>query len=222
MGSVLLSGVLPKALAKELPGDSIVSSAAPGIDCRDGKEAAKVHHDMDCDATHTTIATKESYDDTATTATSISDGEQEDNHNVDAAALLPDPSLLDSLSFDDVPTGGLILLPRTSRCWLGREPNEAASRIDNAGSDPATPPPHHHPVVDLHVECPNPPPAPSTDDDGAWNGEEDMYVTPKAAVVGCDSFPSTPPTPKHCQMARVVVFFDAGSPLPENLMIPEV
>jgi hypothetical protein len=219
LSSLLLPGSTHKSLAKLLPEGSIIVSGTPGSRARrdSNKEAAaaEAHPDPDCDATHTTVATRESYDDTATTATSISDpGEREDGASFDASAL-------DSLSFDDVPTGGLILLPRTSRCWFGRQPDESASGIsgNGAGSAPTTPPRHPHPVIDLHVDCPKPPPAPSTGSGGDWNGEEDMmYVTPKAAGVGGGSFPATPPTPKHC---RVVVFFDAESPLPESLMVPE-
>jgi hypothetical protein len=196
LSSLLISATgTPKARAKPVPdaGATFLVSGTP----QDHKKAASLEtHDVDCDATHTTVASRESYED------SVSSDDGEETETMRTFVL----ELEGNLSFDAIPTGGLILMPRT-RHWI--EPT--SDELVDAPS-PKTPPPHHV-VVDLHVDCSKP--EASTDGNG-W-----VYETPKDAVLSGRDEPCTPHTPKHCR--HVLGFFlDSESPVPERLLLPDL
>jgi len=142
------------------------------------------------------------------------------SHDGDVEVALAHSFDLD-LFFDQVPTGGLISLPRA---------NQVDTRSTTSSPSATTPPLSPHaalfgssppleqarllaspissagrPTCDLHVECSKPP-----------TMLEASYSTPKASCRGVTTLLTPPPTPKHARLTHAI-FFDQW---PEHLMIP--
>lgn len=169
-------------------------------------------HPASCDETHTTVASKESYEESVS-----SEGE---------ANTTLSESFDEGLSFDQVPTGGLILLPRNGCRYrdliMGADQDTTDAKVNGSlhgcDSRPSLQGRHRAPV-DLHLDCadsttPHHLPASAEIDSGR------SYATPKAGTATTRGSLSPPPTPKHCHLPRVI-FFDPESPLPGSLMIPD-
>jgi hypothetical protein len=179
------------------------------------KEAATTNDDLhpqNCDETHTTVASRESYDESVSS-------EGEGNTTLSE-------SFDEGLSFDQVPTGGLILLPRNGYRYrdlvMGADQDTIEREVNASvqGCDSSLPlhGGRHRSPIDLHLECAELTRPYSQASANIDSGRS--YVTPKAGTVSSRISISPPPTPKHCHLPRVI-FFDPESPLPSSLMIPD-
>lgn len=170
-------------------------------------------HPRSCDDTHTTVASRESYEDSVS-----SKGEG----NTTLSEVFDE-----GLSFDQVPTGGLILLPRNGYPYrdlvVGADQDmiEVEHEVSASSQKCDIGPPlrgRRRAPVHLHLDC-----AESTTPHphaSAYIDSGRSYATPVAGTASTRVSLSPPPTPKHCHLPRVI-FFDPESPLPARLMIPD-